>query len=303
VLFKGLGPTLFNIFVNDLDKSLQYCRILKYADDTRIFLCANKSPNDLSSLQLHVQNDINNIVRWSRGSGLKLNIDKCFSVSFGRHNIPREYFIDNCPIPHLSQFSDLGLIVRSPFSFKSHIEKIVSRAFSKLGLINKIFKHKCRRSIVVLFKSFIRPSLEYSSIIWNPHTQTSIDSIERVQRRMCRLIPEIRDLSYKQQLKELNILSLRARRLRFQLITMFKIQKGLLNIDLKDFFDIPDFRRTRGHSYHLIPKFSSHNYRLHFFTVNVITYWNQLTNDDIEVPSVSTFKRRLSLFFNRSDIW
>ena len=88
--------------------------------------------------------------------------------------------------------------------------------------------NKCRKNTVKLFKAFVRPSIEYASVLWNPHTQTSIDNIERTQRRMCRLIPEIRHLSYREQLNSLGLLSLRARRLRFQLITIFKIFKGLI---------------------------------------------------------------------------
>ncbi|MEL7307933.1 MAG: reverse transcriptase family protein [Pseudomonadota bacterium] len=298
-----LGPTLFNIFVNDIDESLKYCNIFKYADDIRIFRSSARNYRDLSDLHHKIQQDIDSIVAWSLASGLKLNADKCFSVSFGNRDSVEFYTLNGVSIPKNDTFSDLGITVLSPFSFKSHVDKIVSKAFRKLGLINRIFMNKTKRSVTNLYKAYVRSSLEYSSVVWSPHTISSIDSIERVQRRMCRLIPAIRHLPYRLQLKSLGLLSLRARRLRFQLITLFKIQKGLLNINFDDFFLLHGLRGTRGHNLRIIPKFSHYNYRLHFFTVSVISFWNQLSKEDVDVSSVASFKIRLHSFFIRHDIW
>lgn len=179
----------------------------------------------------------------------------------------------------------------------------MSNSFRKLGLINKIFTNKNTKVLLTLFKSFIRSSLEYSSIIWNPYTRGSIRNVERVQKRMCRLLPEVRYLTYKNQLKVLGLLSLETRRLRFQLITIFKMRKGLIDLDLNRFFVINENRRTRGHSCHIIPKFSKNNYRLNFFTVSAITYWNTLTQEVVDSPSLSIFKIRLARFFEVNDIW
>ena len=52
-----------------------------------------------------------------------------------------------------------------------------------------------------------------------------------------------------------------------------------------------------------IRMFANRNYRLHFFTVAAISYWNQLMQKDIEVSSVASFKARLTLFFHKNNIW
>lgn len=298
-----LGPTLFNIFVDDLDNSIRHCQILKYADDTRIFRSADKSNKSVNCLKVMVQEDIDNIVKWSNDSGLKLNIKKCFSVSFGRHATTRDYEISGLPIPKMNYYKDLGLNVSSPICFNTHVDIIVAKAFTKLGIIKKIFVTKTPKNIIKLYKAFVRPHLEYSSIIWSPYTLSSINNVERVQRRMCRLIPEVRHLSYRQQLGSLGLLSLEARRLRFQLITLFKIYKGQLKITLNELFDVSDTRRTRGHSCHITPRFSAHNYRLNFFTNSVVSYWNKLSQDDIDASSLLDFKIRITTFFLRFDIW
>ena len=211
--------------------------------------------------------------------------------------------ITNSSIPNKTEFSDLGIIVHSSIQFKHHVQLVVSKCLIKLGLINKVFKNKSSKTTVQLYKAFVRPSLDYLSIIWNPYTKSAIESIERVQRRMCNLIPDIRHLAYHDQLSSLGIYSLRARRLRYQLISIFKIYKGFTKLNFSEFFDLCPSRRTRGHNCRIITKFASRNYRLHFFTVAAISYWNQLTQEDIEVSSVAVFKARLVLFFNRNNIW
>ncbi|MEL7307440.1 MAG: reverse transcriptase domain-containing protein, partial [Pseudomonadota bacterium] len=189
-----LGPTLFNIFINNIDEIIRHSKILKYADDVRVFQSANKDNTSLQDMQRLVQEDIDSIFNWSKSSGLTLNTSKCFSVSFGRSNFTRLYTIDDKVIPCKSTFSDLGVAVRLPFSFRPHIDEIVSKAFSRLGLINKIFKNKTTNSMLNLFKAFVRPKLEYASIVWNPYQINSVNSLERVQRRLCRMIPTIRHL-------------------------------------------------------------------------------------------------------------
>ena len=56
-----LGPTLFNIFVNNIDASIKYSNILKYADDIRIYLASTKSDPAFRDLQYKLQYDIDRI--------------------------------------------------------------------------------------------------------------------------------------------------------------------------------------------------------------------------------------------------
>ena len=234
-----------------------------------------------------------------------MNIEKCFSVHFGnRSYVPNySYTINSEIISSEHQFSDLGLRVQIPLSFNGHIDAIVSKAFYKLGLIKKVFKFRTMRSTVKLYKAYVRPMLEYASITWNPYTQSSIDNVERVQRRMCQLIPELRHLTYRQQLNHIGLLSLKARRLRFQLISLYKMYKGITDIEFNSIFNFRPLRQTRSHDCSILPKFSRYNYRLNFFSVSIIPYWNLLSQDDVEAPSVDCFKGKLVAFFRKIDVW
>ena len=65
-----------------------------------------------------------------------------------------------------------------------------------------------------IITTFIRPTLEYTSVAWNPHKQKDIKKIERIQRAATRWVPELRELRYEERLQALNLTTLEARRKR-----------------------------------------------------------------------------------------
>ena len=68
------------------------------------------------------------------------------------------------------------------------------------------------------FITYIRPLLEYNSVVWNPHKKDYISLIENVQRRFTKRIPSLHLLSYSERLAMLNLEPLELRRLRFDLV-------------------------------------------------------------------------------------
>ena len=76
-----------------------------------------------------------------------------------------------------------------------------------------------------------------------------MDNIEKVQRRMTRMIPELSKLNYEERLCRTNFLSLEMRRQQAELIEVFKIVKGIDNVDQYSFFQPSRETRTRGHMY------------------------------------------------------
>ena len=70
-----------------------------------------------------------------------------------------------------------------------------------LGMINRAFKHKTKEVVFKLHKSLVRPHLDYCIQAWRPFKQKDIDLLESIQRRMSRIIPELRDLDYSGRLR------------------------------------------------------------------------------------------------------
>ena len=92
-----------------------------------------------------------------------------------------------------------------------------------LRLIRRNITYTEKTLIIPLFKAIVRRYLEYCIQAWRPCHKKDIDQIERVQRRATTPIPELKHLCYERRLLECGLTTLQTRRLRGDLIEMFKI--------------------------------------------------------------------------------
>ncbi len=84
-----------------------------------------------------------------------------------------------------------------------------------------------------IITSFIRPTLEYAAVVWNPHLKKHVEKLEKVQRAATRWVPSLRDLSYEERLKKLQMPTLAERREREGMIMLYKCVEGMGKIDVK----------------------------------------------------------------------
>ena len=114
--------------------------------------------------------------------------------------------------------------------------RAVKTANRVLGMIKRTFTYLNKENMLILYKSLVRPHLEYSVHAWRPHYRKYIDLIEKVQRRAAKLIPQLKDKSYEERLTFLELITLETRRLRGDLIEVFKIFKGYDDLQPNNFF-------------------------------------------------------------------
>jgi len=69
----------------------------------------------------------------------------------------------------------------SCLSFRDHISHKINKAYSILGIIKKII-YMDESSFMLLYKSMVRPHLEYANSVWCPHKLGDIKEIEKVQK-------------------------------------------------------------------------------------------------------------------------
>ena len=104
------------------------------------------------------------------------------------------------------------------------------------------------------------------------------------------MIPELRDLSYEERLKECGLITLETRRLRGDQIEVFKVLNGYGNIDRNIFFSPKKVSRTRGHEVKLVKDQCRLDIRKYSFSHRTIYEWNTLSTDCITASSVNMFK-------------
>ncbi len=236
---------------------------------------------------------------WANKSQLKIQIPKCGVLHLGNNNPNHQYHLGIEPIPSVDQFCDLGVTMTSTLTFNTHIQNICKSANSTANLILRTFKNKRHDFMVSLFNTYVRPKLEYNSQIWNPHQIYLINRIEQVQRRFTKRLPNLQNISYENRLRFLKMSSLQLRRLHLDLVFLYKMQHGLLNINTEKYFE-PKIERTRGNSLALVPKRFRKNFKRFSFSRRAVNIWNSLPDNIVLATTVPTFKKLLhSVDFNR----
>jgi ribonuclease P/MRP protein subunit RPP40 len=131
--------------------------------------------------------------------------------------------------------------------------------------------------IKILYKTLIRPNLEYANSIWSPINQKDIQRIEKVQRRATKLVRSLRHMSYEDRLRKLDLPTLAYRRRRGDLIQVYKIMNGTNDIQRNTLFEMASTNiGTRGHSLKIQKQHSRLRLREHSFTNRVVNSWNSL---------------------------
>ena len=219
-----LGPILFTIFINDLPDSVHSsCKI--FADDTKIYNSHDKSDD--------LQQDLLRIQEWTNQWNLYFNVDKCRVLHIGKNNKNSNYTLkvndEDKLITVTREEKDLGVMFDEALSFDPHIQNSVNKANKMLGLIKRTFSYLDKNIFGKLYKSLVRPHLEYANAVWYPTLKRQSITMERVQRRATKLVRKCNNLSYLERLKYLGLHSLHGRRLRGDLIQTYTIFNGIVN--------------------------------------------------------------------------
>ena len=188
---------------------------------------------------------------------------------------------------------DLGVTVTSSLKFSQHCKDAAGKANRMLGFINRNFSFKNKDVILPLYNSLVRPHLEYAVQFWSPHHEKDIAKLESVQRRATKMIPSLRNKSYEERLDQLNLFSLRKRRLRGKLIECFKILKGYTNVEFDKLFLVDDATRTRNNDHKLKCRQFRSDVTKFFFTNDIVRDWNKLPASVVQCNTINSFKTKV----------
>jgi len=112
-----------------------------------------------------------------------------------------------------TEVNDLGVLFNSTLNFACHINSIISKAKQRLFLLRKSFVNSNDNILVLAFKTYVLPLLEYCSPFWSLSTVTHVLQIETVQRSFTKSLNSCYGLQYKDRLNKCGLFSLEQRRL------------------------------------------------------------------------------------------
>ena len=98
-----------------------------------------------------------------------------------------------------------------------------------MGIIRRTFEYLDDKCFFTVFKTLVRPHIEYANQVWSPYLIKHITALENVQRRATKLIRGYKELDCKEGLITLKLPTLSYRRLRGDMIEIYKILTGKYN--------------------------------------------------------------------------
>ena len=234
---------------------------------------------------------------------ISFNTSKCSILHIGRNNAACDYSLNGVGLSKLDSVKDLGVIVSQDLRPREQCVNARNRANRVLGFIARSVTNKTVEVILRLYLALVRPHLDYAVQFWSPYYRMDINRLETIQRRMTKMICGIRNLSYEERLKRLNLHSLERRRVRGDLIEVYKWVKGFNKGDLSKVLIVNEQSRTRSNGFKLDKFRFKKEIGRNWFTNRVVDEWNRLSEHVVGAESISCFKKRLDKFMDASDRW
>ena len=278
-----LSGILFSLYVNDLPEALKFAQISMYADDAKIF-APIKSEQNIEQFQ----EDIDHLFAWCQTWRLRLNPQKCLLVQYNPRSTLRqyqpEYRINGTIVNKKSQTRDLGIIISEDMKFHNQVNSVCSRANKEIHRIRRCFITRTPSFLSNMFKTYVRPHMEYAVEVWSPSYIGDIKQMERVQNRMTKLLRHGNMMTPEERNEVLGLSTHEERRRRGDMIATFK------NIDNPSLFTLRNNDRTRGNAKTIVTREYKHDIKRHSFNHRIVANWNSLPNFVVNSTSINSFK-------------
>lgn len=296
-----LGPLLFLIYINDLPNNLS-SSVRLFADDCIIYREIKSSDDSVA-----LQEDIDHLRNWESTWQMGFNKSKCFHMRVTHKRKPtiNQYIMGEDPLTEVTNHPYLGVEISSDLTWNRHINQVASKANSTLGLLKRTLSNCDSHTKEIAYKTLVRPLLEYCQIIWDPHQQNTINTLEKVQRRAARFV--LRDYkrssSVSEMLKQLDWEPLEVRRTKARLCTIYKESHGIIPSNITHLKHQPSndqlpsrpkTRQSNSKTNYRRVQANKNNY-LHSLYPWTIPEWNLLADSVKCQPTLAAFKTNLDI--------
>ena len=179
-----IAPILFVIYVSGLP--LIKAQISKLADDFAIYY-RSQSPK---LIEKHLQLSLNSLINWCDSLKIKINPNKTHCLIFknpSKKESSLELNIKRIYIQNTQLTKFLVIILTPHLKWNEHCKDLIRRANSRLFQLWRLSNLNVNEeSLILVYKSWIRPLFLYSNACWLDQSQTLIKKIQKFQNRALR---------------------------------------------------------------------------------------------------------------------
>ena len=183
-----LGPLLFLTFINDLPDCIASSHTKLFADDSLLFRVINSHQD-----AVELQRDLSALESWERQWQMSFHPDKCTVMRIRAKNSKKDLIATNytlhgqvLEVTNSSKY--LGVTLSDDLSWDKHVDATTSKANKTLGFIRRNLGNCTKQVKSTAYTAMVRPTLEYSSPVWDPTPSPLIHKLEQVQRRAARFV-------------------------------------------------------------------------------------------------------------------
>lgn len=302
-----LGPILFLIFINDLPQLNNVMKSILYADDTTLLFTGN----NITELTISANTKLKDVYNWLTLNRLSVNLDKTYACVYtnllkiteseeeiiytDRTNTKMKLdpvilnenhikFKINDPIKYLGIQLDIST------SFSKHIAYISTKISKIIGIFYKLRNILPMKSLVDLYHSLIYPYLIYCNILWGKASDSYINQLFLLQKRLVRIITNSEFLAHTDPLfRSTEILKLKD--IYTYLIAIEGYKKNITN----NFTYTEHTHNTRSRNSFAVPNYRRLQISKRSLTYSIPLIWNKIPNEIKNVRSLTMFKKNLKL--------
>jgi len=185
---SNLGPILFSIYINDINRMKLHGSLTLFADDINLFYVGD-SPEGLI---ISMKEDLLQIQRWLDVNRLFMNTKKTNYVLFRKPNtmLPEDLVLslNSGVLERMRCARFLGLFIDEYLCWDDHINFVMKKISPIVGIMFRLRNVLDFSPLKTIYYGLIQSNLQYMILIWSTATQSLLAPLETLQNKVVKII-------------------------------------------------------------------------------------------------------------------
>ena len=188
-----LGPLLFLLHFNDSVKTLLHCKIIKYADDSVLYV----SDKDITIIEHLLNEDFANFCSWLQDNELIINTKKGktefmifgTSIRLSRlNNPPMNLNYQGISVNNITSYKYLGISLNQTLNMTNHFSSAIKKASNRVNLLKRVRYFIDANAASTIYKSMVIPLLTYCPVVTACVSDSLFSRVEMLEKRAQRIV-------------------------------------------------------------------------------------------------------------------